>query len=309
MPDHKRLLSLLQIIRLLRQSGGYPVNRLAGRFEVTERTIYRYFGILRETGFDLEKEGDRYRIASHTRQDELLPVLDPDETGLLRDAVLSVHATHPRKPHLLKKLAALSDLEQLAELVVDRALAGVIRDLTHAVKERRRIILRDYNSPNSRTIRDREVEPVGFGVNMRYLYALDTESGEIRQFKPDRIGRVEVLGKTFTPGAKHRVSKPDLFGMNGRPRCTVTLRLNQRAIRLLLEEYPESEIQLFKNQLNRAPEGVNWLKITLKVNGFEGVSRFVLGLPGEAGAEGPEAFIQYLETRMSRGAMYLKGKN
>jgi predicted DNA-binding transcriptional regulator YafY len=48
MSEHKRLYTLLQLISLLGKPGGYPVKRLAGRFQVSTRTIYRYFVILRE---------------------------------------------------------------------------------------------------------------------------------------------------------------------------------------------------------------------------------------------------------------------
>jgi hypothetical protein len=50
------------------------------------------------------------------------------------------------------------------------------------------------------------------------------------------------------------------------------------------------------------------LKIDLSVQGYEGVGRFVLDLPGEADAVGPPAFIRYLEERMGRSALFRKGK-
>ncbi|MEX0769747.1 MAG: HTH domain-containing protein [Balneolaceae bacterium] len=62
MGDHKRFFIILQMIRLLSRPGGFAVKRLAQRFDVTPRSIYRYFDLLRECGFALEKSGGRYRF-------------------------------------------------------------------------------------------------------------------------------------------------------------------------------------------------------------------------------------------------------
>ncbi len=311
MDDHKRLYTLLQMIRLLSESGGYPVDRLARRFKVTSRSIYRYFRLLRECGFDLEKKGGRYLFRRKDHADNLLPLLTNDEATLLRDAVLAMHPSHPQKTGLLKKLELLSDPQQLSELIVDAALSEVTGKLALAIRENKMVILHGYHSPNSDTVRDRLVEPLGFSVNMRYLYAFDPGQDMVRQFKPERITRVEITKKDRLSESsarvrniieRYRTHKPDLFGMNGEPRCAVRLRLNRRAAHLLLEEYPESAILGVgkKNHRHSDEQDDSHEVVDIPVNGFEGAGRFVLGLPGEAEPVSPPAFLRYLKTRMSR---------
>lgn len=296
MGDHNRLYTLLQLIHLLSRPGGYPVQRLAQRFDVTPRTIYRYFSLFRECGFELEKSGGRYRFQNRGDAESLLPLLTMEEASLLRESILALHPGHPRKADLLNKLKILGDPGPLAGLIVNASVAGVIRTLLEAIREEREVVLKGYHSPGSDTVRDRRVEPVGFSVNMRYLFAYDPEHEAVRQFKPERIGNVEVTGRRFETGDRHEVPRPDLFGMNGTPRTKITLKLNQRATHLLLEECPESSLLDI-----RIPSGNKATTIQIEVNGFDGVGRFVLGLPGEAVPVRPPEFLRYLEERIGRG--------
>lgn len=337
MVEHKRLYSLLQLIQRLSRPGGYDIPRLAEIFGVSTRSIYRYLDLIRECGFRIEKYGNRFRIEKRGSDENLLPLLSWDEATLLRDSVLAMPAG-PQRSELLKKLEILGDPAPLADMIIDASAAKIIKELAGAIQRRERVVLKDYHSTGSGTIRDRLVEPVGFSVNMRYLHAFVPDLEEMRLFKPERISGIENTGELFELTSRHRIVEPDYFGMNGTPRDTVTLSLNLRALMLLLEEFPQvSEIlqeegvalELLQgaekktmerkrdDQEEQSDEETNGeaspaskrYTLKLKVNGYEGVGRFVLGLPGEAEVVGPESFREYIIQRLGRSSLLKKKQN
>jgi proteasome accessory factor C len=304
MTEHKRLFNLLQMIALLSRPGGFSVKRLASRFQVSTRTIYRYFDILRECGFQIEKSGNRRRFKQPSDSLNLLPQFTAIEAELIRKAILALSPEDSRRNGLLNKLNVITDPAHIADMIVDAKTAGNVSALLTAVRKQKRVVLHHYHSPNSETTQNRTVDPLGFSTNMKYLLAFDPDHQKVIQFKPERIEIVEVTGTMFEPDKRYQVEKPDLFGMNGTPHREVILRLNSRALRLLLEEFPESrnlpglaDAENLKN-----PENKNHT-ITLPVKGYDGVGRFVLGLPGEAVPLGPAGFLRYLKKRMEKGAL------
>jgi len=306
MSEHKRLYNLLQLISLLGKPGGYPVKRLAERFQVTSRTIYRYFDILRECGFEIEKSGGRHRFRNSAEVENLLPLFSEEEAAVVNKAVLSLHSGHFQKVALLKKLRILSGSGHISELITNAKTSRAVSLLLEAIRGRKRVILHHYHSPSSDTVLDRAADPIGFSINMKYLYAFEPEHQKVVQFKPERIGRVEITADSFETNERYRIEKPDLFGMSGAHRAVVSLQLNRRALHLLLEEFPESAAILEKDLTGfQNLSGLqNNLKVKLPVKGFEGVGRFVLGLPGEANALGPPEFLRYLEERMNRSTLF-----
>lgn len=301
MSEHKRLFNLLQLISILSKRSGISVERLANRFQVTKRTIYRYFDILRECGFDIEKNGKRHRLSDLPESRNILPYFTAEEEAVIHKAILSLHSSHPNKSGLLKKLKRMVEPSNLAEIIVDARTAANTAILITAMREQKRVVLYHYHSPNSESVMNRTVDPVGFAPNMKYLYAFEPDRRKVIQFKPERIESVKITGISFTPDDDYHIEKPDIFGMNGLPLADVTLTLYPRAIHLLLEEYPESrDIKGLADYRPNSSSDINHIDIRISVKGFEGVGRFVLGLPGEVVPLSPPEFLNYLQERNKR---------
>lgn len=292
MGEFKRFYALLRMIAALRQPGGYTVLRLSGLYGVTTRSIYRYLDLLKECGFNVQKFGARYRILSKEDDWHVPHQLSDEELGLLAEALTGVHQSNPLKTGILQKLAMLTNISQVTDLIVNAALSVNIAKISEAIKNGKQVILHQYHSPNSKTVRDRLVEPLRFGPNLRYLYAWDVEHARISQFKPERVAEVTVTNIDATQVNHDGFSEADVFGMNGFPRCEVTLRCSQRAVLLLMEEYVLPDIE--------PPAQGKTIEIRLNVHGFEGVGRFVLGLPGEVEPLGPKQFSDYLKQMIGR---------
>lgn len=296
MNEQKRLYTLLQLIRLLGQGVGYPVERLARRFDVTKRTIYRYLALLRDAGFPVVKKGRRYQIDSNGSGENLLPLLTEDELAILKETVYALPVRSPKRATLLEKFQAMTHPEQLIDLTVNRRLATIIHELTEAIHSREIVILKEYQSTGENPGMDRIVEPIGFTTNLSYLRAYDVEMQEVRLYKPNRMESVELTGDHFEHSERHHPYTPDPFGMVGSPKTEVELSCSRRAILLLQEEYPEiycpKRVEAHGN------------RVTVAIQGFEGVGRFVLGLPGEITPEGPPEFLDYLREKCKKADWY-----
>lgn len=302
MHDFKKLYTLLQMIALLSKSDGYTVDRLARKYDMSTRNIYRYLDLLKECGFHLQKDSDhRYKItgAGEVFQQEGV-TFSLEEAGIIKDAVMAIHSVHPLRNNILAKLFAHSDLDAAAELIYNKMIGQTIAKLTQAIQEKQQVVLRSYHSHNSETIADRLVEPIGFVNNMRYFTAFEPDSNQVLQFKPDRVGSVALRETDQQYTHLYSVQHPDAFGMNGEPVAEVRLQLSPRAANLLQEEFPQAIDGL---QTTGKDGTAVWRG---RVKGFEGVGRFVLGLPGEAEAVSPQGLIDYLDERRSLDARLLE---
>jgi len=294
MHEYKKLYTLLQLISTLSKSEGLEVSRLAKRYDATERTIYRYLDLLKACGFQVEKDKHHcYWIPDADeifRQEGITFCLE--EAAIIKDAVMAVSGNHPLRNNILSKLFAHSELDATAEIIYNKLIGQNLARLTQAIKEKRQAMLKNYHSLNSDTITDRHVEPVGFVSNMQYVMAYEPESDRHLQFKPERAAHVEVLSKGQQYAQNHENQHPDAFGMNGTPVTTACLQLSDRGAHLLREGFPLAAdgIEATDSQVP-----CRW---TGTVKGFEGVGRFVMGLPGEVAIEAPQELKAYVEGRI-----------
>lgn len=291
MHEYKKLYTLLQMIALLNGSSGYDIKRLARKFDMSERNMYRYLTLLKNCGFNIVKDtNQRLRIE---KADEILTregvFFSLEEAATVKEAILSVHSTNPLRNRILTKLFAHSELDATAELLYDRILGEKIRLLNRAMKENLQVLLKDYHSMNSNTVTDRLVEPFAFVQNMKYFNAYEPENKSVRQFKPDRTGEVIITQKPFQYQAHHKNAVPDFFGMASGEKTTVHLKLSERAARLLCEEIPEAATGLDKSK--------NTWQGTVK--GHEGIGRFILGLPGEVEILAPDVLKKYVQDKVN----------
>ena len=145
--------------------------------------------------------------------------------------------------------------------------------LADAIKRRKQVVLKHYESAHSDEAKDRRVEPIEFTTNMIDIWAYDVENADNRMFKVARIQEVEVTDDDWAFKSMHKVQRPDLFRMTGSLNEIISLQLDTRAKSLLLEEFPLAEKELRR-------ENGKWI-LTTRINSLEGVTRFILGLAAD----------------------------
>lgn len=271
--DQPKLERMLRLMKMLTANVEYSVDDLAERLDMSRRTIYRYIDTFREAGFVIKKSGNYIRLdkeSPYFKDISQLVHFTEEEAVILRRAIESIDDTNLLKQNLKHKLYSVYDSRTLADTVVKGRNAGNVHALIDAIERRRQVILRNYQSANTR--RDRRVEPFSFTTNYVNVWCFDEESKQCKVFKTARIAGVEVLDEEWQYESEHREGFMDIFRMIGEHKTRIRIELGRLAYNLLIEEYPLSE-----KYLTPQPDGQHWMLDT-EVANMQGVARFVIGL-------------------------------
>ncbi len=284
------MLRVFKLIALLK-GGHFTIAQLATRLDMNRRSIYRYLKLLEAIDFNVDKDfHDRYFIFSSEDEGESSE-FTIEEMNVLKQLVKSEISRNALKASLLKKLSLNSEMDAMPNLIIKARNGKMVEMLSMAIKTKKQVLLSSYHSANSSDVRDRLVEPFGFGDDYLTVLALDVKDKACKQFKLERIGEVVVREENFQFEKYHETKSPDIFGMTGPSSTVVTLRLKMRAYLLLREEFPQAIPYLEKRE-----DGD--FQFHGPVKSFEGVARFVLGLAGDVRAEGPKEFVEFLNEKV-----------
>jgi proteasome accessory factor C len=294
MIEQAKLLRVFTLIRLLKRQPGRTLPELAQALDCHPRTITRYLALLEEIGYFIDEDAQRRKFIFEAEPDEP-SYFSPEEIGVMRQALTALDLESPLGESLRRKLYLTSELIPLADELLDMHQGRVVQQLVSAIKDRCRVRLLRYQSPNSGTVRDREVEPLALTDNYAQLNAVEVESGQLRTYKIRRIEAIEVLA---TP-CDHAASEEhlDVFGMTGPAWLPVTLRLTARAYRLLVEEHAAARSFVLPDPL---PASDLSYRFRGEVRSYLGIGRFVLGLPTEVEVVEPTDFRAFLREKAGR---------
>jgi len=275
MYNQHRLLRLLQLIASLRKAHPKTISQLQKLLVTTERSVYRYFDLLREAGFELIKTQDQqFYIESDISA--LQEGFTNEEADFLKKLLLSTGKNHKLRDAVLKKIYLNSELQIQGEHIARAHLSKIIQDLSLAMEMKKRVILQKYQSAHSQKISDRAVEPIHFTVNYQSVYAYEIKSGKNKLFNIERIGSVKIMDTGFKYFHLHKIITTDIFGFAEQGEIyRVKLKLNLRACLLIQEEYP-----LCRPFICPDKKGHAYL-LEMYVYDMRPVERFVAGLPGD----------------------------
>ena len=214
------------------------------------------------------------------------------EIDLLWDLLRGDAARHPLQGDILKKLFIPSELHPLADNVLRTNNSKKIELLIQAIEEKRQVILKNYHSSNSQTVRDRLIEPLEFSENYSSITAYEPEKEGQRVFRIDRIEGVELLDTLQASGLNPE--GVDWFGFIGNKAFEIKLHLSDLAYNLLIEEYPMTKpyTQRLSTKSNHP------YLFESQVRSEVGIGRFILSIPGEIVVESPSRLKKYLNERI-----------
>ena len=275
--DQPKIERVLRLMRLMGGNVNFSVDELARKMNTSYRTIYRYIDTFKEAGFAVERiHGNYYRILKMPRafKDlENLVYFSEEEARVLAALIQGIHDSNVLKGNLYNKISAICDVTDVERFIDDKQTALSVKILGEAIEDHRQVVLRDYSSASSGTVRDRIVEPFGFTGEYAELWAYDVEKKDNRLFKTSRIGGVDTLLTDWEFESEHRKGKLDAFGMQGFTQTHVRLEMTLRAKNLLLEEHP-----MAMNDVHE--ENGKWVYDS-QVSSMAGIGRFVIGLAKE----------------------------
>ncbi len=295
MNEHEKLQRLLEMIIFLSSGLRYTRREIAQRFDIVERSVYRYIKTFRNAGFVIPSPKDgRYYIDKKSPYfkeiDELLH-FSKEEAFILQKAIHSLSNENVLKQNLIKKLYSLYNSESVADTITNMVQSNNIHQLTKAINQKKKVVLCGYQSANSKVKKDRVVEPFQFTPNFIATWAYDEDSKSCKVFKNTRIESVKMLSDLWDNSALHKTLPLDVFRISSHEQIEVKLRLSIRACELLKEEYPLSEQYIQQIDEKR-------FEFTTEVCTLDGVGRFVMGLCHEVEVVYPRKLKDFIKNKV-----------
>lgn len=275
--DQPKIERMLRLMKMMAGNRNYTIDELAEKLGTSYRSIYRYIDTFKECGFVVNKvRSNVYKLGklpkSYVELKNLI-YFSEEEAYVVNGLINSLDATNMLKANLKKKLSAVYDSTSIVKYVQKSEVAEHIEQLGEAIRSKRKVILKAYESAHSQEVADRFIEPFELTTNCIDVWGFDLEKQENRVFKISRIGKVCLLQDSWSNEESHQTSKTDCFRISSFEQSPVKLELSLMAKSLLVEEYPLAEMDL-------RHEDDKWILETM-VSGMEGVGRFVLGLLNE----------------------------
>lgn len=169
--------------------------------------------------------------------------------------------------------------------------------LKRAIEQHKSVILHDYASSNSLSVKDRYVEPFMFLGDGADIRAYEPSSEKNKTYKISRIKTVEVLNKPWIYADKHKDAFTDMFLYSGEVRHHIRLLFDVSAYNFMQEEYPHARKYL------RQQNDTHWFFETDIAN-YEGIGRFILGLNEHIEVQEDEGLKAYLKEKIRRMRAY-----
>ncbi|MFJ9705999.1 helix-turn-helix transcriptional regulator [Streptomyces sp. NPDC101234] len=205
---------LLRLVSLLSSRPSWTCRELAGRMEVTERTVRRDIARLRELGYGVESEPGPwggYRLGGGTRVPPL--VLDDEEalavavalreaafSGVLGSDQASLSALLKLRqglpPRIADRLGELDGAFVHTHRQDERQIApGMLLELATVCRRSERTRLSYRDREGTATVRDVDPYRLVRAGRRWYFVARDVTRDEWRTFRADRVTQVQPTGQ------------------------------------------------------------------------------------------------------------------
>lgn len=290
--DQPKVERMLRLMYMMSGTNSYTIEELSQKLQMSYRTIYRYIDAMKAAGFAVTKtETNSFKLEQIPRSVpdfQKLLYFSEEESYLINSLIDALVPTNALKKGIKKKLSVVYDSTAIADYVDRRSNAAHVENLRAAARGKRKVILKEYESGNSHSIRDRLIEPYGFTTDYIDVCAYDLEDGCNKIFKIQRIGEVSILNEKWTAEEFHRKQGMDVFRMTGHTIGHIVLQMSVMAKNLLIEEFPLAEKDLTR-------KGNYWILDT-DVCSYAGACRFFLGLGHEINIIDSPDFVEYVKS-------------
>ncbi|MEX0635447.1 MAG: HTH domain-containing protein, partial [Ferruginibacter sp.] len=228
------------MINYLKARPAKSVRSIESFLDTSERTVYRYLDLLKDLGFDIEKDGNNKLFISSTSENEFIP-FTAQEADFLKKLILTTGKKNQLGQSILQKVQQSSEIQLGADSLFKAHLAKIVEQISLAIIEGKQLLIKGYSSANSQSISDRLVEPTCFTDNYDSISAFEVKTKQNKYFNIERMTGVEMLDAPMEHEDQHEFHNPDIFGFQGKSmNKEIEMELTMRAYLLLKEEYPMS---------------------------------------------------------------------
>ena len=273
MLNQHKILRVLQFISFLEQEPSKTVVQLASLLDTTDRTVYRYLDLVKECGFDLQRDKINRFFIVNDRSNGVR--FTPEEADYLKQLVLTNGKKSKLKDAVLSKIYLSSDAAIVGGHLINVKNGKIVERLSLAIANKEQVILKKYQSINSETISDRVVEPFGFTDNYCTVMAYEPESLKNKTYNIDRIVAVEFNNQNCIFESEYEQQIPDAFGFAfSGVKHPVHLKLPLKQYLLLKNDFPMTSPHFKFNAKKDIYE------LNIEVNDLTPVERFLRGMDG-----------------------------
>jgi len=297
---HSSVVKALRLLILLSGAKAFSKQEIIERLELSERSFYRYVKTLRDEGFVIDIDNSFYRIAKKSVQFKEISSLlhfSDEEAYILNEAIHNIDASSKDRENLISKLSALYDSDRISAQFVSKENSSKIKPLIDAIHHKKQVQLIDYKSSGGGNITTRIVEPFKFTHNYISLWCYELSSKMNKLFKISRVKKVELLDNHWEFETEHKANLLDCFRIGGDNKIPVKLELSLKATNLMTEEYPLSE-QFIKRINDNLYAFDGW------ITAFDGIGRFIMGLPGEVNKIESVGLVEFLKNKFKNNSLF-----
>ncbi len=296
--NQNRIYRLFQLINYLRAEPAKSVRSIESFLNTSERTVYRYLDLLKDLGFNIERDVNNKMFIAASSDIDLIP-FTPQEADYLKKLILSTGKDNQLAQSVLQKVQQSSEIQIGANSLFKAHLAKIVEQISVAIIEGKQLLIKGYSSANSQSITDRLVEPTSFTDNYDAVSAFEISTNLNKYFNIERMSSVQVLDIPMQHETKHEFLKPDIFGFQDKSMDKeIEIEMSMRAYLLLKEEYPMSTAFI-----KPIPEtGKYYFKAN--VQSFKAPGRFAMGFLEEIQVIGSEEFRSYIQKLINKDAEF-----
>ena len=303
MPSETKTHRFLRLISFL--SSSYPKTKeeCISFLGIKDSAFYNYRNVLLDTGFDVRQKEGKYWIEYPDQDYQILRNVlhfSEEETYLLSRCIDMLDEGVACSNRLKQKLTSFLNQDKAIEAYIHKEKSAIVQTLQKAQKEKKQILLVNYASGNSQTVKNRMVEPFEFKDDFNLVWAFDTALKQNRQFKICRIEDIQESPLPWEYERQHKSKPVDIFRNTGDLNKKIECTLSLKARNLLIEEYPLAERFL-------SPIGKNQFVLNAPVAKYEGPGRFVMGLVEDISVVGDSGFLDYLKLKTNKCQQILPG--
>src|SRR5690625_2581078 len=108
----------LRLLMLLAHNRSYSRKEISERFNISERSVYRYLNQIENSGFVLDRSNGRYKLVKDDRKRNLTKLLHftQEEAYILYKSLSNLEASDKFLTSLIKKLHTLYDFRSLKQV-------------------------------------------------------------------------------------------------------------------------------------------------------------------------------------------------
>jgi predicted DNA-binding transcriptional regulator YafY len=293
--DLQKIRNIFHLIQIIREKPK-KVKELVAIIGVSKSQIGRYLSILRALGYNVETDKDDRKFIRFIPSSHNSDLTDEEITYLVN---LLQHSKH--KPHLktsiLNKFDKNLSLIPMVDMLPDMHHHDIITLINHAIQLKYHIKIARYHSFTSNTYIPRIVEPMELTRDSKYLIAWEPAKERQGQFKINRIQDIDILDKSPVENP-HTPTPVDAFGLTGEDWKEVHLEMTAFAYDLMAEEFPLTRGQVTPIVGRTRKEKCFSFKTSVRK--WEGIGRFVLGLPKHIDVIMPKTFKDYLNENFKK---------